>query len=144
MHTEEYFLQTAKVILTDMNLQKLFFLHAVITLAAGIVLMVVPAFIPATVNINITPNEYLLCYFLAAAEFAVAYLSFSSRKIKDKYSLRIISISFIVFHTTTGLLEAYALMQGVSSKIVGNIVLRIIVVILFYYYGVFKTKRIDA
>ena len=65
-------------------------MHAIVTLAAGIILIVSPTFIPATVKISIEPSEYLLCYILAAAELSVAYLSFYSRKIKDKYSLRII------------------------------------------------------
>jgi len=123
-----------------MNLQKLFLMHAIVTLAAGIILIASPAFIPATININIEAPQYLLCYFVAAAELSVAYLSFCSRKIKDKYSLRIISISFIVFHLVTAILELYVFTQGVSSKIVANIMLRIGIVILFYYYGVLKTK----
>ena len=127
-----------------MNLQKLLFIHAIITLVAGLVLIVAPAFIPETVNIHITPDQYLLCYFLAAAELTIAYLSFMSRKIKDHFLLQIISISFILFHTITGLLEFYAITQGASSKIVGNMMLRLIVVLLFCYYGIYKNKRIST
>ncbi len=61
-----------------MNLKILLLIHAIITLAAGIVLVVAPTIIPQTVNIKIAPDEYLLCYFLAAAEFGIAYLSFFS------------------------------------------------------------------
>ncbi|MBA3674953.1 MAG: hypothetical protein H0W75_08375 [Chitinophagaceae bacterium] len=124
-----------------MDLKKLLLFHAIVTLAAGIVLVVAPSLIPQTVNIKIAPNEYLLCYFLGAAEFGIAYLSFFSRTIRDKSALRIISITFIVFHATTGVLELYSLLQGMTSKIIGNIFLRIIIVVLFYYYGVYQNKE---
>ena len=122
-----------------MELSKLLFIHAIITLAAGIVLVVAPSLIPETVNSKITPNEYLLCYFLGAAEFAIAYLSYFSRKIKDTDVLRLIISTLIVFHAATGILEGYAFTQGVSSKITGNIALRVIIIILFFYYGYYKT-----
>jgi hypothetical protein len=124
-----------------MNLQRLLLIHAIITLAAGVVLIVAPAVIPKTVDIQIRPNEYLLSYFLGAAELGIAYLSFFSRTIQDKYALRIICTTFIVFHAATGILELYGLLQGISSKIIGNIFLRIVVVVLFYYYGIYKNKQ---
>jgi hypothetical protein len=122
-----------------MDLSKLFIFHAIVTLAAGIVLVIAPPLIPETVSIKITPNEYLICYFLGAAEFAISYLSFFSRKIKDPKVLQLVSSTFIVFHLTTGMLELYAFTQGISIKILGNIVIRIIVSFLFAYYGIYKT-----
>jgi peptidoglycan/LPS O-acetylase OafA/YrhL len=122
------------------NLKLLLIIHAVITLAAAIVLVIAPALIPKTVDIEIAHDQYLLSYFLGAAELGIAYLSFQSRKIKDRYALKIIIVSFIIFHIATGLLEAYGLTQGLSSKIIGNIVLRIIIVALFCYYGIYKNK----
>jgi len=77
-----------------MNLKKLLLIHAIITLAAGIVLVIAPSLIPKTVNIEPLPNQYLLCYFLRASEIGIAYLSFFSRFIKDKYALRIVSEIF--------------------------------------------------
>jgi hypothetical protein len=118
----------------------LLIIHAIVTLAAGIVLIAVPALIPKTVNIDLAGDQYLLSYFLAAAELGIAYLSFQSRKINDKYALRVIIMSFIIFHAATGLLELYGLFQDVSPKIIGNILLRVVIVILFYYYGIYKNK----
>lgn len=123
-----------------MNLRILFTIHAIITLAAGIVLIVAPELIPKTVDITITSGEYLLSYFLGAAELAIGFLSFYSRKINDKYALRIIVITFMIFHAATGLLEIYGLFQNVSLKIIGNIILRFAIVFLFYYYGIHKNK----
>lgn len=122
------------------GLKILLTIHAVITLAAGIVLIVAPAAIPATVDIQMQPGEYLLSYFVGAAEIAIAWLSFSTRKITDRHALRIIVTTCIVFHAATGLLEMYALFQGSSIKLTGNIMLRLAVVALFYYYGIVKTK----
>jgi len=121
-----------------MGLKQLLIIHAVITFAAGFVLMIAPALIPSTVDVSVSSQQYLLCYFLAAAEFAIAYLSFFSIKIEDIKALQIICTTFIIFHTATGLLEIYAWTNGLSGKIWGNVVLRIVIVILFAYYGQYK------
>lgn len=118
-----------------MNLRKLLLIHAIVTLAAAVVLVVAPAAIPATVNVPLLPEQYLLCYFLAAAELAIAFLSFAGRNLQDKQATRLIVQSFILFHAATGLLESYALLQGISSKIIANIGLRVVIVLLFYRYG---------
>jgi hypothetical protein len=126
------------------NLKILLTIHAIVTLAAGVVLIIAPTAIPKTVDIHISPEEYLLSYFLGAAELGIAYLSFYSRKINDKYALRVIIATFIVFHTATGMLEIYGLLQGVSFKIIGNIILRLVVIGLFYYYGIIRAKYNDT
>jgi hypothetical protein len=123
----------------QLNLSKLLLIHGIITLAAGIVLVASPTLIPGTVNIQITSNQYLLCYFLGAAEFALAYLSFFSRNIKDTQVLRLVSSTFIVFHSITALLELYAFIRGTDPKILGNIAVRVLIVILFIYYGNYKS-----
>lgn len=122
------------------SLKLLLTIHAIVTLAAAIVLIVAPAVIPKTVDIAINHDQYLLSYFLGAAELGIAYLSFRSRKINDAYALRIIVISFIIFHAATGLLEIYALSRDTSPKIIVNILLRIAMVGLFCYYGICKKK----
>lgn len=127
----------------DYNVKKLrtlLLLHAIITAAAGFILILYPSLIPSTVDIEIKAHQYLLCYFLAAAELAIAFLSFFGRKLKDKNSLKLISSTFILFHITTSVFELYALSQGLSAKIIGNIVLRILIAILFFYYGIYKIK----
>jgi hypothetical protein len=118
------------------KLNTLLIAHAIVTLAAGILLIIAPTIIRNTVDIQISADQYILCYFLGAAELGIAYLSFSARKIGDKYSLRIIAATFIVFHAATAILEIYELLQGVSVKIIGNIILRLVVIGLFYYYGI--------
>lgn len=123
-----------------MNLKILLVVHAIVTLAAGIVLIVAPAAIPGAVDIHIDRQAYLLSYFLGAAELSMAYLSFYARKIADRHTLQIIVITFIVFHAATGILELYALFSGVPFKILTNILLRAVVIVLFYYYGIRKIR----
>jgi len=126
------------------GLKALLLVHGLITFAASIVLIIAPSAIPKTVNINISPNEYLLCYFLGASELCIAFLSVFARKIEDRSSLRLISAAFIVFHISTGAMEMVALANGLSSKIIFNVFLRILISILFWYFGIYKIKKITV
>jgi hypothetical protein len=118
-----------------MTLPILFTVHAILTFAAGVVLVAWPGAIPSTVGIQIEPNAYLLCYLLAAMEFGVAVLSWGARTITDAKALRVIVIACIVLHAASGLLEVYAFAGGLSGGIWGNVALRALAVALFAYYG---------
>jgi hypothetical protein len=111
------------------------------TFAAALMLIISPSVIPSTVDVHVTKNEYLLCYLLAAAEFAIAYLSFSSRKINDFTVLKPIIVSLIIFHATTLALEIVAITNGVSLTLLGNIIARAVIVFMFSYFGLYKGKR---
>jgi hypothetical protein len=127
-------------LIENKSLRVLLLVHGLITFAASIVLIIVPAAIPKTVNIHISPNEYLLCYFLGAAELCIAFLSVFARKIKDKTSLRLISATFIVFHMATGALEIFVCVNSLSLAIIFNIFLRLFISILFWYFGIYRIK----
>lgn len=122
-----------------MNVAKLLLIHAIVTFAAGVVLLVAPDLIPRTVGIRVDSGVYLVCYLLGTSEMGLATLSYSSRTLKDAQSLRVVSLSFIVLHASTAAVEVYAFLQGVSPIIWANIALRILVVMLFLYYGLYKT-----
>lgn len=126
-----------KDIATSKPLKVLLLLHGLVTLAAGLVLIFLPPAIPRMVNIAISHNEYLLCYLLGAAELGIAFLSLFSRQLKDKASLRLISASFIIFHIASGGLEAIAFANGASQAILFNILLRLFISFLFWYYGLY-------
>lgn len=128
-----------------MILRWLLVFHAVVTLAAGVVLFGWPAAIPGTVGISLAPNSYLLCYLLGAAEIGIAFLSFATRKLQDRAALRIISGTFVVFHLTTAAGELWAYIQGLMPLIIGNILLRLIIAFLFIFYGIYQLpdKRPD-
>lgn len=124
-----------------MILRKLLILHGVVTFVAAIVLVIAPELIPKTVGINLDKSAYLLSYFLGAAEFGIAYLSFFAARLKNIEALRLICASFIVFHLATAVLEIYALAQGVNTAILANVALRIIISVLFGYFGLLKLTK---
>lgn len=118
-----------------MNLARLLFFHALLTLAAGLVLIVAPAAIPGFVGIEVAPGANLLSYLLGAAEVSLAVLSYFSRQLNDRQALQLVCLTFISFHSLTAVVEVYAFTQGVSSRIWANVALRVIVTALFTYYG---------
>lgn len=124
-----------------MGLKRLLLIHAFITLVASIVLVVSPPLIPRTVGIELAPSQYLLCYFLGAAELAIACLSFAAARLNDNQALQAVCTGFIVFHLATAALEVYALLQGTSARLMGNVFLRVLISALFYYYGRYRLQR---
>jgi hypothetical protein len=121
-----------------MTFSLLLLLHAIITFAAGVALIVAPDLIPGAVGIQLQPSQYLVAYLLGAAEFGIAFLSFYARKLTDAHALRLVSATFIVFHSSTALVELFAFLQGASAALWGNITVRVLVVILLWYYGLRK------
>lgn len=124
-----------------MNIHRILLMHSIMTCAAGLMLIIFPSVIPSTVDVHVQKNQYLLCYLLAAAEFAIAYLSFSSRKIKDYTILRPIIVTLIIFHAFTMVLEIVAITNGISLTLIGNIVARGVIVTLLSYFGLIKFPK---
>ena len=103
--------------------------------------MISPEAIPKMVDVSVSKNQYILCYFLAACEFGIAYLSFQTTKIREAKAIRIILFSFIIFHLATAVLEVFVLQNGVSKALILNIILRIVVSLLFYLLGLYKLNK---
>jgi hypothetical protein len=125
-----------------MVLRVLFTVHASLTVAAGIVLVIAPAAIPHAVGIIVPPAAFLVCYLLAAAELCIGLISWGARKLTDTHAIRLIATGFIVFHGASALLEIRAFSAGVSSWIWANVVVRFVVVALFSYYGLGRPEGI--
>ena len=123
------------------SLKTLFFLHGLVTLAAGIVLLVDPNLIPGVVGIHLPSSAYLVPYLLGTAELCIAAVSFGASRFTDGLALRTTAWSFIILHGSTAFIEVYAYTQGLDALIWGNIVLRVVVVVLFAYFGVYKLPR---
>lgn len=123
------------------GLKVLLTFHALMTLAAAILLIGSPKTIPDMIGIHLPSEAYILSYLLGAAELSIAYLSFYARRIKDRRALKSILIMFIFVHLVTAILEGYVVYQGASVVIAGNIMLRVLVCILFIYYGAFTRKQ---
>ncbi len=108
--------------------------HGIITLAAAIVLAVVPAAIPATVGIDLDPEAYLLSYFLAAAELAIGLLSLGATRLTDPAAVGLIVAVFVVFHLSTAVLEVvYLLFAPVTGVLVANIAVRVVAAAIFVF-----------
>ncbi len=123
------------------NLRILLSVHAVLTLTAGVVLIVAPDLIPSAVGVSIEPQAYLISYLLAASELSLAALSWGGKSLSDPKALRLVAMTCIVFHGVSGILEIYAFAKGVSVAILGNIALRAVVVFLFAYFGLYKIPK---
>lgn len=113
----------------------LLLIHGLITLAAALMLIFFPATIPSIININVQPEQYLICYLLGAAELAISILSILSIRIKEAAALKVITLTIIVFHSTTALLEMYSIYNGANTILWANVFVRAIVVFLFAYFG---------
>ena len=124
-----------------MTLRILLVIHAFITFAAGIVLVVAPEAIPRVIGIHLAPGTFLICYLLAGAEFSIAFLSFYGVWCRDAECTRLVVRTIIVFHASTAALEIYALTQGIDITLWGNVALRVIVIALFFYCGGVLKRR---
>lgn len=120
------------------NLKNIFVLHGLVTLAAGIVLVIDPNLIPSVVGIHLPASSYLVPYLLGTAELCIAAISLGASRLTDVSALRMITWSFIVLHGTTALVEVFAYTQGLDALIWGNIILRIVVIAIFAYFGIYQ------
>jgi hypothetical protein len=111
------------------TLRAVFLLHGLITLAGGAVLIGSPALIPSAVGITIGREDYLLVYLVAAAELAVAVLSFGATRITDWAALRLIVTTLVVLHAASGVLDVvYMALTEPNATMISNTVLRFTVV----------------
>jgi hypothetical protein len=114
------------------TLRAVFAIHGAITLAGAFVLVVFPAAIPSAVGITITRSDYLLVYLVGAAELAVAVLSFGAIRITDWAALRLIVMTLVVLHTTSGILDiVYMALTEPNATMISNTVLRFAVATVF-------------
>ena len=108
------------------------FVHGLITLAGAIVLTAFPTAIPSAVGITIARPEYLLVYLVAAAELAVAVLSFGATRLTDPAALGLVVTTFAVLHGASGILDlVYLGLTETNGTLIGNAVLRFTVVAVF-------------
>ena len=124
-------------------LRALLLAHGIVTIAAAVVLAVVPAAIPATVGIALQPDAFLLAYLLAAAELAIGILSVGATRLIDPSAIALIIAVFVVFHLATAALEALHLaLTGFDAVIVINIAVRLAVSAAFLVLG--RTRSVAA
>jgi hypothetical protein len=123
-----------------MILRILLAVHAVVTAAAGVVLIAAPDAIPGAIGLSLAPGSYVLCYFLAAAELAIAFLSAYAAWCRQAESIRLAVLTIILFHAATAVLEIVALARGIGPGLWSNVALRVVAVVLFGYFGVIRQR----
>ena len=102
-------------------LRAVLLVHGAITLAGAVVLTAFPTAIPALVGIDLQRKDYLLVYLIAAAELAVAVLSFGATRLTDRGALGLVVATLVVLHGASGLLDVlYACQIGWSAALVAN------------------------
>jgi len=78
-----------------------------------------PRAIPAAVGIDLRPDDHLLVYLVAAAELAVAVLSFGAARLTDRSALLLVVATLVVLHGASGLLTVlYASQIGWRTVLV--------------------------
>ena len=112
--------------------------QALISGMTAVVLLASPAVIPASFGLLVTPDAYLICYLLGAAELSLAVLSVVALRDGDLRAVRAASLYFLAFHISSATVDGYALAQGVSSKVVGNLVPHLVVAALVGYFGLHR------
>lgn len=113
-------------------LRAVFLVHGLITLAGAVVLTAFPTAIPSAVGITLERSDYLLVYLAAAAELAVAVLSFGAIRLTDPAALRLIVTTFVVLHLVSGVFNlVYMWQTEVDGTLIVNTVLRFTVVAIF-------------
>ena len=106
--------------------------HGLITLLGAIVLTAFPAAIPSAVGIDLQRPDYLLVYLVAAAELAVAVLSFGATRLTDPTALGLVVTTLVVLHGASGILDlVYMAVAGASGMLIANTVARFTVVAVF-------------
>jgi|GEM_PF-1516695 len=111
------------------TLRVLFVVHGFITLAGAVVLAVFPTAIPSLVGIALEREGYLLAYLLAAAELAVAVLSFGAARLTDPDAVRLVVLTLVTLHLASGALDlVYLGVTAVDGALIANSVLRFVVV----------------
>ena len=117
--------------MNDKRLRILLFAHGLVTLAAGIALVVRPGFIPALVGAQLGSSGFIVAYLLAGAELGFSFLSFESALSADAKILHAAAHACAAFHGTSALVELYAYANGLGPVILLNVAVRVIVVALF-------------
>lgn len=110
--------------------------NAVATLAAGVVLLLFPAAIPATVGIVLPSEANFVAWLLGSAELGLAALCALALRLTDRGALRLVAWTMLVSHLSAALADALALAQGLAPVAIGtNLAIRLLMAALFWWLG---------
>lgn len=110
-----------------------FLLQAIITTATALTLAIAPGVIPATFGLTLTRDAFLLCYFYAATELSLAYLSLVAVRVHDSQVRRLLCRYFLFVHVVEGAAGLYGVAQGLPTKVVGNSARHFVIAAVFAF-----------
>ncbi len=124
-------------------LRALLLLNAVGSLMATVVLMVVPAALPATIGILLAPDQHPIARLLGAAELAIATVCIATlyRPSRDRVAPCVAML--VVFHVGSIAAEVAALAAHRNIVVAANIAVRtaIVLALLGVYYAYRREAR---
>ena len=94
-------------------MRQLLVAHALILFAAGVVLIISLNAIFHPVGVDVPPGVHVVAYLLAAGEIAIAWLSFSARRLTDASALPTIA-TFASFITASAFAQQVLVLQHVN------------------------------
>ena len=120
-----------------MNLRRLAALERALLLAnalgtgaATVVLALWPAAIPAVIGVDLRPEQFIVCYFLAGSEAAICFMCILTLR-SQLQDVRIMAFQvLIVLHASTAVLSIVGMIRGSSVVILWNVGLRVGIVLL--------------
>jgi hypothetical protein len=117
-------------------LRLLLAVNAVATAAAGVVLFVWPAAIPAAVGIELPPDANFVAWLLGSAELGLAALCALALRATEPAAIRLVCWTMFVIHATAAIADVMAMASGVAPVAVGiNLAVRLAMVALFWRFG---------
>jgi hypothetical protein len=127
----------------SLPLRMLLIVNAVATLAAGVVLFVFPAAIPATAGIALAPGDAFVAWLLGAAEIAVAALCARTLLRRRPHGTPVephpelvaaTVLTLIVLHALSALADGMAMLHNPSPTLAINLAVRIAMVALLVVF----------
>lgn len=122
------------------RLSVLFLVNGIFTLIGSIILFFMPSLIFGVSGIQLTLGTNFIVYLLGATSVSLSILSFYAAYLLDKSSIKGISITFFVFHLTTGIIGIFAIWNGLSSLIWGSIFIHFFFALSFLILGVLNNS----
>lgn len=117
---------------------KLLFINGVFTTAGGVLLIFIPNTLMKLFGIQLPQTDFFIYYLLGVTSLSFSVLSFLSLKLKDKASVKVVALTFLMFNAAEAIVGLYEFTTGFSSFVLGNVAVHAIFSFLFWYFGFYK------
>jgi hypothetical protein len=117
---------------------KLLFINGIFTALGGILLIFIPNSLMKLFGIQLPQSDFFICYLLGVASLSFSVLSFLSMTLKDKASLKVIALTFLIFNAAEAFVGLYEFTTGFSSFVLGNVTIHVVFSVLFWYFGFYR------